>query len=61
MIWIIALVLGGSVLLALKASGQCPRGALEIGAVAVLIALAGYSWQGKPDMPGHPVSAPASD
>lgn len=57
MIWIVAIAMAGAVLLALKISGQCPRLALEIGAVAVLVALAGYSWQGRPDMPGNPVVA----
>jgi hypothetical protein len=30
--------------------------ALEIVVAAVLIAVAGYGWQGSPDMPGHPVA-----
>lgn len=57
MIWIVAITMAGAVLLALKISGKCPRMALEIGAVAVLVALAGYSWQGRPDMPGNRVGS----
>ena len=43
--------------LGLAASGRCSRLALELAAVAGLLALAGYAWQGRPDLPGHPVSA----
>lgn len=53
--WAIVSMLSAVAILLLYASGRCPRAALEIGAVAVLIALAGYSWQGSPEMDGHPV------
>lgn len=46
--------------LALWVSRACPRLALELCAAALLAGLAGYAWQGSPDMPGHPVTSPAS-
>ena len=55
--WVIAIVLPGLAWLGLAASGRCSRLALELAAVAGLLALAGYAWQGRPDMAGHPVSA----
>ena len=57
--WLIAITLAGLLLGLLKLSGRVSRQGLEIAVVAVLIALAGYSWQGRPDMPGHPVSRSA--
>ena len=48
-----ALALGG-----LHLSGRCPRLALEIAAAALLAGLAGYAWQGSPDMAGAPVYRP---
>lgn len=36
-------------------SGRCSRLALELTLAAILIALAGYSWQGSPTMAGAPV------
>ena len=53
--WLSAFALAGLAFLGLWRSGRCPRLALELAAVAILIALAGYSWQGTPDMPGRPV------
>ena len=38
-------------------SGRCSRPALELAGAALLVAIAGYGWQGSPDMAGHPVSA----
>lgn len=58
--WVIAIVLPVLAWLGLAASGRCSRLALELAAVAGLLALAGYAWQGRPDLPGHPVSAPAT-
>jgi len=58
MVWVIACLLGSAVMLLLRASGKCSRAALELAGVAVLIALAGYSWQGSPEMAGHPVITP---
>ena len=38
---------------ALWLSGRCTRLALEMAATALLIGIAGYSWQGSPDMLGQ--------
>lgn len=29
---------------------------LELGGALLLVAIAGYAWQGSPDLPGHPVA-----
>lgn len=60
MAWLIVIALGALSLLALYASGRCSRLALEIAGVAVLVALAGYAWQGSPNLSGHPVGGSAS-
>lgn len=36
-------------------SGRCNRLALELLAAFLLVGLAGYAWQGSPDLPGKPV------
>ncbi len=41
---------------ALWFSGRCSRMALEIGGAVILVGIAGYGWQGSPDMAGHPVT-----
>ena len=55
--WAIMIVFAASALAALWSSGRCSRLALELAAAAMLLAIAGYSWQGSPDMPGSPASA----
>lgn len=54
--WLFALAFAALSLFALYRSGRCSRQALELAGVAVLIALAGYGWQGRPDMPGQPTT-----
>ena len=56
MSWVIAVVISFIVLLAFRIKVSFPRSVFEIAIVAVLIALAGYSWQGSPEMMGNPVS-----
>ncbi len=58
--WIIALTFTVLAWIALWRSGRCPRAALEIIAAALLLALAGYGWQGNPGMAGKQVAVPAS-
>lgn len=58
--WIFAVVLAALSILALWRSGYCSRMALELGAAAVLVALAGYGWQGSPTMAGQPTSPVAA-
>lgn len=55
--WVIllamALVVGGL----LWAFGRLPKGSLELVAAALLLGIAGYAWQGHPDLHGAPVVA----
>jgi len=55
--WVIAFMLAALTMAALIFSRRCSRQALELAGVAILIALAGYAWQGSPDMAGRPVAA----
>ncbi len=54
--WLFAIIFAALAFAALWFSGRCSRMALEIGGAAILLGIAGYGWQGSPDMPGHPVS-----
>lgn len=53
--WIIALLLASASFAACYFSRRCSRQMLELVAAALVIALAGYGWQGSPAMEGHPV------
>lgn len=53
--WIFAFVFAALAWGALYLSGRCPRMALELAAALLLVGIAGYAWQGSPDMPGNPV------
>jgi len=55
--WVFAIVFAGLAFAALWLSGKCSRMALELAGAMLLVGLAGYAWQGNPDMPGHPVSS----
>lgn len=39
---------------ALWFSGRCSRLALELAGALLLVGLAGYAWQGSPQLPGAP-------
>jgi cytochrome c-type biogenesis protein CcmH len=52
---LIAALFAALAMLGLWLSGRCTGPALQICAVAVLLALAGYGWQGNPAMPGKPI------
>lgn len=54
--WVFASIFAAASFLGLYMSGRSSRLALELAAVAVLVALAGYGWQGSPDLPGQPTS-----
>lgn len=54
--WLFPILFGMLTFALLRRSGRCSRPALELTAVAVLIALAGYAWQGSPSMPAAVVN-----
>jgi hypothetical protein len=54
--WLFPFLLAGLTVAGLWASKRLNRIALEFTAVAILIALAGYAWQGSPDLVGSPVT-----
>ena len=54
--WLFAIGLAALAWTLLWRSGRVPRAALEIVAAALLLALAGYAWQGNPGMAGKPVA-----
>ena len=54
--WLFAFGFAALSLCALWLSGRCSRLALEMAAAALLAGIAGYGWQGSPDMPGKPVT-----
>lgn len=57
--WIFAIGLGACSFAGLYFSKRCSRLALELAGAAILVALAGYGWQGSPDMAGNPVTPAA--
>ena len=59
--WLLILLLSALVLLALwKLAGFRQLG-LQLTGAALLFAMAGYAWQGRPDVPGRPVPPPARE
>ena len=54
--WFFALGFAFLTMVGLALYGRLTRDALMIAVAATLIALAGYGWQGSPDMAGTPVS-----
>lgn len=54
--WAFALGFAALAMAALTLSRRLTRPALKIVGAALLIALAGYAWQGSPGMAGAPVS-----
>lgn len=55
--WVFVIGLAALSMLALYLSGRCSRMALEVAAAALLIGVAGYGWQGSPNMAGQPVQS----
>lgn len=53
--WVIAFLLAGAVLVGLWRFARFDRAALQFLAAALLVAMAGYAWQGHPALPGAPV------
>lgn len=54
--WIVALLLGAALLLALWWRARFDRAELQFVGAAVLVALAGYAWQGRPGLVGAPAA-----
>lgn len=58
--WIAMIALVLAVAACLYPFARRDKGALQFLAAALLLALAGYSWQGRPDQPGSPKAAAAA-
>jgi cytochrome c-type biogenesis protein CcmH/NrfG len=58
--WIAMILLALVLLAALFPFARRDKGALQFLAAALLLALAGYAWQGRPDEPGSPKKAEAA-
>ena len=57
--WIVIVVLAAMALLALWRLAKLDRTGLQLVASALLLAMAGYAWQGRPDLAGRPTKPPA--
>ncbi|MEQ1510047.1 MAG: hypothetical protein ABL909_06555 [Sphingopyxis sp.] len=57
--WIFPLIFGASIVIIIAKFAKAPRAVLELAVVAALIALAGYAWQGSPDLAGSPRASTA--
>lgn len=55
--WLILAILILLVVVALWRFARLPRGGVELMLAVTLLSVAGYAWQGNPDMPGAPVQA----
>jgi cytochrome c-type biogenesis protein CcmH/NrfG len=58
--WLLILVLAAVVLLGLWRIAHFGRAPLQLVAAALLVAMAGYAWQGRPGLAGSPAPPPAS-
>jgi cytochrome c-type biogenesis protein CcmH/NrfG len=56
--WLFIVLLALAVLVAVWRFGRLDRNGVQFVAAALLLALAGYAWQGRPDLPGDPRRAP---
>jgi cytochrome c-type biogenesis protein CcmH/NrfG len=54
MSWIVMLLLAAAVFVAVWRFGRLDRAGLQILGAALLLAVAGYAWQGRPDLAGSP-------
>lgn len=57
--WVIMVVLALALVAGLWPFIGKDKGALQFLGAAILLALAGYAWQGRPDLPGSPKAPPA--
>ncbi|KKC24696.1 tetratricopeptide repeat protein [Sphingomonas sp. SRS2] len=56
--WLIFLVLAAIVAGVLWRFGNLPKGGLELVGAALFLGIAGYAWQGSPNLPGKPTPPP---
>ncbi|HEX8443191.1 MAG TPA: tetratricopeptide repeat protein [Allosphingosinicella sp.] len=56
--WLLILILAAIVLIGLWKLGRFDRAALQVLGAALLVAMAGYAWQGSPGLSGKPVPPP---
>jgi cytochrome c-type biogenesis protein CcmH/NrfG len=59
--WLVMILLSALVLLFLWRFAGFGRPGLQLGAAALLVAMAGYAWQGRPSLIGRPVPPPARE
>lgn len=57
--WVLIALLAALVLIALWRLAGLDRTGLQLAASALLLAMAGYAWQGSPGLAGHPTRPPA--
>ncbi|MFM5914832.1 hypothetical protein D5I55_00215 [Chakrabartia godavariana] len=57
--WLLVFALCGLTYAALWRSGRMSRTALDLLGAALMLAVAGYAWQGSPNQPGTPVASTA--
>ena len=55
--WALFILIAAATGLLLWRFGRLDRNGLELTGAALLLALAGYAWQGRPGVPGHPVES----
>ena len=53
--WVFAIGFAALAFAALWLSGMASRRALELAGALLLAGIAGYAWQGTPELPGKPV------
>lgn len=58
--WLVLLVLALAAFVAIWRFGRLDTAGLQLLAAALLLALAGYAWQGRPDLSGSPKAPPES-
>lgn len=59
MAWLLLALLAGGAFVAIWRFGRLDRAGLQLLAAALLLALAGYAWQGRPGLAGSPRAAAA--
>lgn len=52
--WVLTLLLAALVLAGLVLLGRLPRMLVELTGAVLLLGIAGYAWQGRPNLPGSP-------